>query len=118
VKRITPEERYKYNIRKQQKTLEEFADHEIEFAGDLLTWYRYKKIEMPDDEYRACAFFQNKEYLRKPGSLTLLYEMFLRCYRELPQTTKENAFDILRFRYKTYAKVLKTGGYDGQPNSR
>jgi len=111
VRRRTPEERYKDNIRKQQRTLEEYAAHEIEWAGDLMLWYRLKKEEMPDDEYRACAFFQNKEYLRKPGSLTLLYEMYLRCHRELPQVTKENAFDILRFQFKMYAKTLEKGGY-------
>jgi hypothetical protein len=111
VKRFTPEERYQYSIRKQQKTLEEFAAHEIEWAGDLMLWYRTKKLEMPDDEYRACAFFQNKEYRNKPGSLTLLYEMYLRCLRELPQVTRENAFDLLRFQFKMYAKVLITGGF-------
>ena len=111
MRRRTPEERYKDNIRKQQRTLEEYAAHEIEWAGDLMLWYRLKKEEMPDDEYRACAFFQNKEYLRKPGSLTLLYEMYLRCHRELPQVTKENAFDILRFQFKMYAKTLEKGGY-------
>jgi len=68
---------------------------------------------MPDDEYRACAFFQNKEFLRKPGSLTLLYEMFLRCIRELPEVTKELAFDLLAYRFRMYANVLKAGGYDG-----
>ena len=111
MRRRTPEDRYKDNIRKQQRTLEEYAAHEIEWAGDLMLWYRLKKEEMPDDEYRACAFFQNKEYLRKPGSLTLLYEMYLRCHRELPQVTKENAFDILRFQFKMYAKTLEKGGY-------
>ena len=110
-RRMTPEERYKYNLRKQQKTLEEFAEHEIEWANDLMLWYRLKKTEIPDDEYRACAFFQNKEYLRKPGSLTLLYEMYLRCHRELPQVTKENAFDLLRFQFKMYAKTLEKGGF-------
>ena len=114
MKRRTPEERYKEKIhRQQQKTLEDFASHEIEWSSDLMLWYKLKKQEIPDDEYRACAFFQNKEFLRKPGSLTLLYSMYLRCARELPETTKETAFDLLRFRYKTYAKVLKTGGYDG-----
>jgi hypothetical protein len=112
VKRLTPEERYKFNVRKQQKILEDFAEHEIEWADDLIYWYRLKKQDMPDDEYRACAFFLNKEYLHKPGSLTLLYEMNLRCHRELPKVTKENAFDILCFYYRIYAKVLKTGGYD------
>ena len=114
MRRRTIEERYRYNIRKQQKLLEEFSEHEIEWADDLMLWYRLKKMEMPDDEYRACAFFQNREYLRKPGSLTLLYEMFRRCHGELPEVTRENAFDILRFRYKMYAEVLKTGGYNGR----
>jgi hypothetical protein len=111
VKRRTPEERYKDNTRKQQRKLEEFAAQEIDWAGDLMLWYRLKKLDMPDDEYRACAFFKNKEYLRKPGSLTLLYEMNLRCHRELPKVTRENAFDLLRFRFKMYAKTIEKGGY-------
>jgi hypothetical protein len=113
-KRRTPEERYRESLRKQQTILEEFAAHEIEWADDLLLWYRIKKLDMPDDEYRAVAFFKNREYLSKPGSLTLLYEMYLRCIRELPEYTKEIAFDLLAYRYHVYAEVLKTGGYDGR----
>jgi len=111
MRRRTPEERYTYNVRKQQKTLEEFAAHEIEWAEHLIYWYQLQKKDMPDDEYRACAFFINKEYLSKPGSLTLLYEMYLRCLNELPEFTKEQAFDLLAYRYKMYAKVLLTGGF-------
>ena len=114
MRRRTPEDRYKYNVRKQQKTLEEFAEHEIEWADYLITWYGLKKEEIPDNDYRACAFFKNREYLRKPGSLSLLYKMYLRSCNELPQVTKENAFDILCFRFKMYAEVLKAGGYDGR----
>jgi len=114
MRRRTPEERYKDNVRKQQKTLEEFSAHEIEWAEDLMRWYGLRKEEIPDDVYRACAFFINREYTGKPGSLTLLYSMFERCGRELPEVTRENAFDILCFRYKMYAAVLKTGGYDGR----
>ena len=110
-RRRTPEERYKDTIRKQQKILEEFAAHEIEWADDLLMWYRIKKLDMPDDEYRAVAFFKNREYLKKPGSLTLLYEMYLRCIRELPEYQKEIAFDLLAYRYKVYARALEKGGY-------
>jgi hypothetical protein len=110
-KRRTPEERYKDNIRKQQQILEEFAAHEIEWADDLLLWYRVKKLDMPDDEYRAVAFFKNREYLHKPGSLTLLYEMYLRCIRELPKYTKEIAFDLLAYRYHVYAVTLEKGGF-------
>jgi hypothetical protein len=110
-KRRTPEERYKEHIRKQQQILEEFAAHEIEWADDLLMWYRVKKRDMPDDEYRAAAFFKNREYLMKPGSLTLLYEMYLRCNRELPEYTKEIAFDLLAYRYHVYAVTLEKGGF-------
>jgi hypothetical protein len=115
-RRRTPEDRYNYNVRKQQKTLEEFAEHEIEWAGDLMTWYGCRKQDMPDDEYRACAFFRNREYQSKPGSLSLVYQMYLRCVHELPDVTKENAFDILCFRFKMYAAVLKSGGHDGREN--
>jgi hypothetical protein len=74
-------------------------------------WYRARKEDMPDDQYRSCAFFKNFEYLRKPGSLTLLYEVFQRCLKELPEATRENAFDILCFRFRMYALTLKTGGF-------
>ena len=111
MRRRTPEDRYKYNIRKQQRTLEEFANHEIEWADHLITWYQYKKQEIPDDEYRAIAFFKNKEFTRKPGSLTLLYAMYQRFWQELPEVTKEQAFDLLRFRYRMYAAALEKGGY-------
>ena len=115
-RRRTPEERYKYNVHRQQRTLEEFAAHEIEWAEDLTRWYGLKKLDMPTDEYRACAFFTNREYTRKTGSLSLLYQMYLRCFDELPSVTRENAFDLLCYRYKMYAAVLKTGGYDGREN--
>jgi hypothetical protein len=114
MRRRTIEEKYRDNIRKQRKTLEEFAEHEIEWADDLLLWYRVKKLDMPDDEYRAVAFFKNREYLKKPGSLTLLYQMYLRCCRELPASTKETAFDLLAYRYKLYTITLQKGGYDGR----
>jgi hypothetical protein len=113
MKRRTVEERYRDNVRKQQRTLEEFAEHETQWADDLMYWYKLHKMEMPNDEYRACAFFQNKEYTRKPGSLTLLYAMYLRFHKELPVVTKENAFNILCLHFKMYAKVLRTGGFDG-----
>jgi hypothetical protein len=111
MKRLSPEERYNFRIRKQEKTLEEFAEHEFEWAEDLMTWYGYKKQDMPDDEYRAYAFFRNREHRNKPGSLSLLYEMYLRCLKELPDVTRENAFDILCFRFKMYAAVLRSGGF-------
>ena len=111
MKRKTPEEKYNECLRKQQKILEEYAEYEYGWAGDLMLWYKVKKLDMPDDEYRACAFFRNREYGKKPGSLTLLHEMYVRCNNELPEVTREMAFDVLRFKYKMYAKVLEKGGF-------
>jgi hypothetical protein len=111
-----PETRYSEQIRHEKKELEEYAAHEIEWADDLLLWYKAKKREMPDDEYRAVAFFKNREYLIKPGSLTLLYSMYQRLTKELPHPTKEIAFDWLAYRYKVYALTLEKGGYDTWPN--
>ncbi len=110
-RRRTPEERYKYILRTQRKALEEFAEYEFGWSKDLLLWYQAKNEEMPEDIYRACAFFQNREYRNKRGSLTLLYRMNKKCEKELPIVTKENAFDILKFKYLMYAKVLLTGGF-------
>jgi hypothetical protein len=111
MKRRDPERRYRENIRREQKALEEFAGREIEFADDLLLWYKIRKREIPDDEYRAVVFFKNREYLEKPGSLTLLYTVYGRLLRELPEATKETAFDLLGYRYKVYAMTLEKGGY-------
>jgi hypothetical protein len=110
-KRRTPEERYKEKLFRQKKILEEFANHEIEWADDLLRWYRAKKREIPDDEYRAVVFFKNKEYLRKPGSLTLLYSMYRRMLEELPPATREIAFNLLAYRFHVYAVTLEKGGF-------
>ena len=110
-RRRTPEDRYTYNFRKQKKTLDEFAAHGIEWAEHLIHWYQILKKDMPDDEYRACAFFLNKEFSHKPGSLTLLYEAYVRWLNEMPRVTRENAFDLLSYQFKMYAKVLMTGGF-------
>ena len=110
-RRRTPEDRLLFNVRKQMKTLEEFSAHEIEWANDLLFWYRLRKEDIPDDEYRACAFFINREFDNKPGSLTLLYEMNLWCHSEMPKVTRENAFDLLSYQFRMYAITLEKGGY-------
>jgi len=111
MRRRTPQERYEFSLNKQKKKLEEFADHETQWANDLLYWYKLNDLDIPDDQYRACAFFINKEFQRKAGSLTLLYETSERCIMELPKVTRENAFDLLSYRFKLYAKTLEAGGF-------
>jgi hypothetical protein len=103
--------RYHDKVRHEQKILEDYAAHEIEWADDLLLWYKAKQRVIPDDQYRAVAFFKNREYLMKPGSLTLLYEMYRKLTQELPHPDKEIAFDWLAYRYTVYALALEKGGY-------
>jgi hypothetical protein len=111
MRRRDPESRYRENLRHEQKALEEFAAHETEFSENLLTWFRIKHLEPGDDEYRGICYFQNREFILKPGSLALLYSAYEKLMNELPQTTRENAFDLLRYRFKVYAHVLEKGGY-------
>jgi hypothetical protein len=105
------ETRYYELVRNQRKALQEYAAHEIEWADDLLMWYRVKKIEIPDDEYRGVAFFKNREYVRKPGSLTLCYLLYQQIMDEIPAPIKETEFYWLGFRYRMYAAALEKGGY-------
>jgi hypothetical protein len=107
------EERYWDNLRREKKILEEYAAKEIEYADDLLFWYRAKGLEIPDDEYRAAVYFKNREFKYKKGSLTLLYSMYCRCMDELPPSTRELAFDLLAYRFKMYALTLEKGGFNG-----
>ena len=111
MRRKTAEERFQENLNRQKIILDEFIAHETEWANDLILWYQVKKLEMPDDEYRGCAYFINKEYLNKSGSANLLYQTHLTCNEELPDFTKENAFNLVRYKYKLYAHVLSKGGY-------
>jgi hypothetical protein len=111
MRRRDPESRYRENLRHEQKALEEFAAHETEFSENLLTWFRVKHLEPSGEEYRGICYFQNREFILKPGSLTLLYATYEKLMTELPQTTRENAFDLLRYRFKVYAHVLEKGGY-------
>jgi hypothetical protein len=106
-KQKTLKEKYQNRLHKQQEIFEEFASHEIEWADDLFLWYRTKKPDMPDDKYRAVTFFKSREYLHKPGSFTLLYEMYRRCIRELPEAARETAFDLLAYRLPC---VLRNAG--------
>jgi hypothetical protein len=111
VRRRDPESRYRERVRHEQKTLEEYAAHESEFAGNLLTWFSVKHLEPGDEEYRGICFFRNREFISKPGSLTLLYAGYKNLMNSLPEITRENAFDVLRYRFKLYAHVLRKGGY-------
>jgi hypothetical protein len=111
VQRHDPETRYRNAVRKQQIALEEYAAHEREWSFDFIEWCKLRKYDIPDGEYKAAVFFINKEYLNKPGSLTELYLIYQRLITELPVCTKENAFELLEYRFKVYAEVLKLKGF-------
>ncbi|GHU44090.1 hypothetical protein FACS1894190_15170 [Spirochaetia bacterium] len=111
MKRLTSEEKYNYLIRQQRKQAEEFIENE-EFETDyIFSKYRHSGIEMPLDIYRACAFFLNKEYKMKLGSIALLIQTKEHLIKELPEVTKENCFDQICYKYQVYSKVLEQGGF-------
>jgi hypothetical protein len=110
-----PETRYREKLRHEQRALEEFTAHEIEWADDLLLWYKLRREEIPDDEYRAVLFFKNREYVSKPGSLAFCYTMYQRLMDELPLPVKETAFYLVAYRFKVYAEALKQGGFLEMP---
>ncbi|GHV04035.1 hypothetical protein FACS189485_08570 [Spirochaetia bacterium] len=104
--------RYHDLVRHEQKALEDFVSYEAEWADDVLTWYRIHKLDIPDDVYRAAAFFRNREFTRKPEALWLLYVEREKWNKELPLTTEEMKFDLVADRYKRYARILEMGGFD------
>jgi len=110
-RRYKPEERFMLKFNKLQEKIDEFIAHETEWAGDLMLWYKVKKIDIPADEYRACVFFINKEYVNKPEALILLYKVYLLCIQDMANVTRENAFDLLRYQFRLYAKNLEKGGF-------
>ncbi|GHV78131.1 hypothetical protein AGMMS49942_29520 [Spirochaetia bacterium] len=107
-----PKVRYDDLVRHQRKKLQEYAAREIVYADDLLQWYKIKKREIPDDEYRAVAFWKNREWVRKPGALNMLYDLYVRVVHELPEPIPEIAFDCLAYRFRVYAVGLRQGGFD------
>ena len=106
-----PETRFRYAIRHEVADLDAFVKRETNAAENLIDICRLRSIDLPDDEYRGVVFFRNAEYKRKPGSLALLYQTGRRLDSELPQSTKENIIDIVRFRFKIFSAVLQKGGY-------
>jgi hypothetical protein len=110
LKRLSPEEKYLYSLKKQREALEAFAADEEANSELLLLYYKRKGRDMPDDIYRACAFFINGEYRRKSGSLFLLYQTKEKLQKNFVEITKENAADVLCYRYQMYAAMLREGG--------
>jgi hypothetical protein len=98
-------------VKKERALLKEFIAKSKEDADDLLYIYRHDKTAIPDDEYRAVAFFLNDEYADKPGALSSLYDISERLATELPPVTLETVFEHMRFRFIVFNKILQEGGY-------
>ena len=109
--RRDPETRIRYAARNEIAAVARFIKQETDAAETLSEWCRISHFDLPDDEYRAVAFFRNAEYKTKRGSLALLYETRRRLDRELPHSTKETAVDITRYRFKVFCAALQTGGF-------
>jgi hypothetical protein len=110
-KRAGAKEKFLYGMRNVQKTLDEFEENQRADADNLLYIYKYNKQDMPLDVYRSVAFFMNREYKNKSGSLYLLYQANERLRKEMPKATKENIVEHIAYRFKVYTQVLEEAGY-------
>jgi hypothetical protein len=104
-------ERYNYRLRKQTDVLEDFLSFQKDIAEMLVTHYKQANTEMPDDIYRAAAYFINDEFNQKSGSLVLLLQTNERLNEELPRVTKETFVMQHCYRFQVFAAALQEGGY-------
>jgi hypothetical protein len=66
---------------------------------------------MPPDVYRSVAFFVNREYKNKNGSLYLLFQADERLRKEMPVATVENITELIAYKFKVYTQILEEAGY-------
>ena len=109
MRKFSDEEKYNYLVRAQRKDAEEFIESGELEADCLLKKYKQSDIEIPLDIYRACAFFVNKEYKTKFGSIALLFQTKEKLQDTLPELTRENCMDQLCYKFQMYARVLEQG---------
>jgi hypothetical protein len=102
---------YYERLKNQREALERFADDTADEAEALAGVYRRRKKDMPDDEYRSCAFFMNREYRNKNGSLFLLYRTKEKLKTELPSATDAAALDRIRYQFRVFTQMLAEGKY-------
>jgi hypothetical protein len=110
-KRISDEVRYNYLVREQKRQAEEFIENEDLETSYLFSKFKKSGLDMPLEIYRACAFFKNKEYKMKLGSIALLFQTKEGLQKEIPELTKENLFEQICYKFKMYSKVLEQGGF-------
>jgi hypothetical protein len=108
---MSAEERFLFGMRNVQRALDEFAGRQREHAEYLMAFYRRRKLDMPFDVYRAAAFFLNREYLNKSGSLYLLYQADERLQKELPPPSIENIVERVAYIFAVFGRTLEEAGY-------
>jgi hypothetical protein len=104
-------ERYLFKTRKERRILTEFLQDETTMAQVVLDLFKSKHLDPPDDVYRGVAYFINREWEKKAGSLYLLYEAKKRVQEEMPPVVKETAFDQVCYFFKIYCAVLAKEGF-------
>jgi hypothetical protein len=105
------EEKHLFKTRKERKILSGFLEEETLMAQVVLALFRQKQVDPPDDVYRGLAYFINEEWIKKPGSLCLLYETKKSVEADMPPVIKETAFDQACYFLKAYCAVLTKEGY-------
>jgi hypothetical protein len=105
------ERRYLAELEKAAAEVSAFIEREKLNAEQLIHLARLTKQDLPDDVYRAAAYFVNSEWKLKKESLVVLITASERLEEELPRVTKETAIDQLRYRFRIYTQLLEQGGW-------
>jgi hypothetical protein len=115
-KRKSRVDKYLAKIELEKDKLKCFANDEELNADMLLYRYKLDGRDVPDDIYRACAFFINGEYNTKSGILPVLYQTRESLRSNLPKVIKENAIDQLCYRLQVYNRLIENIENGGKEN--
>jgi hypothetical protein len=110
MKKLTAKEKYFYRIRKEQRALENYVATELRWAESIIKRCRQLRRDCLESVYRACLYFRNREYLGKPESLVLLYNLAELARKEAEQNKELDEWTKAIYRFKIYTQSLKQEG--------
>jgi hypothetical protein len=105
-------------LEKQQAMLDEFVEDEKLMADALLVRYQCQDRDVPEDIYRAIAFFLNEEYKSWLELEITLYELRNKIMRTVKLENKEQAMDALCYRYQVYGRAILDNDKEFEKNGK
>jgi hypothetical protein len=116
--RLSAFERYLRALEKQEALLDGCVEDERLMADMLLLRYQGQGRDVPEDIYRAVAFFLNEEFKRWPELKITLYELRGKIMKTIKIENKERAVDALCYRYQVYGRALLDNDKEIEQNGK